>query len=251
MNKYSKFLLIFVTCLVINLWGSINVFGANLSTFSAPIHSIFSLGSSDNHPNFHQSNSFLISQNSQKQETKTKEKEKENKNKNKSSNQTVVSNTGYPVILGDETLFSLSMPIANISAEVRAKRASEAIKKFAEDHSLEPQSLQINEISDKVVLLSTKDIMIATFAERDALSTNLTLEQLATEHQQKIITAVEKYRQQRNWKRMLIRSLGAIVVTVIFVALIKFIGIIHRWIEKKLEANQRTFLKILRFKVYN
>ena len=243
MKQYSKFLLIFFACLVINIFGGINIFESHVLAISHHNLPTITLASAENisdNINVDNNGDLVAQQTEEKKDTPKKE------NSEKPASNKTTNNGGFPVTFEGETLFSFSEPIANISPEVRAKRAPDAIKRFADDRSLEPKTLQINQLSEKLVLLSTKDIVIATFAQADAKSANLTLEQLSIQYQQQIITSVEKYREERGFKTILFNSLIAVAVTIGFFIVVKLLRFIYRWINKKLEAREHSLLKNIR-----
>ncbi len=149
----------------------------------------------------------------------------------------------FPVKIGEEILFNFQEPIANISPQTRAERATKEINKFAQKYSLPYDQVKATELTPELVLISVEDIPLVTLISADAKSANTTLTNLGEEYRQKIQTSVKKYREERNIKRTIIRVLLAILITVIFGLLVRLCLVISPLITNKIQALQQGLLR--------
>jgi small-conductance mechanosensitive channel len=153
------------------------------------------------------------------------------------------SAAGFPVMLEDEVLFNFKEPIANISPQIRAERATKEINRFAENYSLPYDQIQVNQLTPELVLISVEDLPLVTLISADAKLANTSLTNLAQEYQQKIQTSVKQYREERNIKRIISQVLLGILITLIFGLLVRLCQRISPLITYKIKTLQEGLIR--------
>ncbi len=169
----------------------------------------------------------LISQNTEKKEDSSTSKKIE---KNR-------------VTLGNQYLFDIVEPFGNVSPQIRAQRITRDLNKFAQDYSLESNNILINQVSDEIILLSVENTALITLTKADADVINLTLPELADSYQQKIINAVDKYRNRRSSEQLLINVGIAVGVSLLFLILTKIISLGKKKLLTVVETSERSLLR--------
>ena len=127
---------------------------------------------------------------------------------------------GYPVVLGDQVLFYLKEEVKGYSPEERAETISERIKKIAEDPDIPINALTTSNFELPMTLVSAGDKLLFPLFDQDAQAAGRTREQLAKEYAEKLRTAMEKYREDRNRKIILYGALYTLLLTVAFIAIL-------------------------------
>jgi small-conductance mechanosensitive channel len=163
------------------------------------------------------------------------------------SSQTTTNNTGEeqnqtfqtaPVIFEGKQLFNV-IGVSSYPAEERAAKILSNIKAFADNNSSSTDSIKIVELEDRTNLTINGQILMA-IVDVDARNEGISTEVLANLIRHRIKVAVDKYRIDREPKRLLIHTVKAIVATVLLLLLLFILLRLFRWfnlfIEKKLKA---------------
>jgi small-conductance mechanosensitive channel len=144
---------------------------------------------------------------------------------------------GYPVMLGDQVLFSLR-DIRGFSGEERAKTISDRIRKIAEDPGIQVASLKTLSYQQPISLVAAGDELIVAILEEDAEAEGRTRQELAADYSQRVSNAIEKYRRDYSLKRILIGALYSLLATLVLTALLYLLSKLYR----KGEARIQTWL---------
>jgi small-conductance mechanosensitive channel len=135
---------------------------------------------------------------------------------------------GAPVIVNNETLFTIQEKFGLASPQQRAKEISNRIEDVAQDISISLDSVQVAEV-EGVFIVSSEDTVLVGITEADAQAMGKTQQELATEYLQKIKIAIAKYRQEHSLLNYLRRwfdnpMVRQFIILVIGIIIISFIS---------------------------
>jgi small-conductance mechanosensitive channel len=139
-----------------------------------------------------------------------------------------VKTSGYPVMLGDQTLYHIR-DIKGYSAEERAKTVIERIKKVAEDPRIPTTLVTTSTYDHPITFISIGSELLMAVFDEDAKAEGQTRQELAKDYTQKLKAAIEKYREERSLKRILTGSLFALIATIL---LITFLFLLNKFYRK-------------------
>jgi small-conductance mechanosensitive channel len=142
---------------------------------------------------------------------------------------------GYPVVLGNQILFSIK-EVRGLSAQDRAKTTSERLHEIAEDPSIPIGSITVSDYRDPLTLLSAGNRSLLAILDEDAKAEGKTRQELAAEYRQKLNTAIDKYREERSLKRRLTGLFYALMVTLVLMAVLYFLVKIYHQGEARIQA---------------
>jgi len=150
----------------------------------------------------------------------------------------IQTNQTAPVIFEGNRLFNV-IGISSFPAEERAEIILSKIKAFANNNSLSTDSIKFVELEDRINVTINGQILVGVF-NLDAINEGISKEVLSTLIKNKIKEAVNKYRLERDPKRLLINTVKAIVATVLlFLLLFILLRLFRRFnlfIESKLKS---------------
>lgn len=129
----------------------------------------------------------------------------------------------FPVLLNNDTLFSLYTRIGSFGPEERALAITRRIDKLYQDYAFHPDSLQLAATENGYDILYNRDIVIMSVSQLDALWLNTSSDSLARGYQARIISVVTQERKAnslQNWVKRIglmcfILSLLSLVIYVI------------------------------------
>lgn len=139
-----------------------------------------------------------------------------------------------PVTLGGETVLVLRSRLLSLSAEERAQRVSQRIKRLAADAATDPAAIKVVE-EDAVSDIAIGDFVIMSVTDNDAALAGVTRAALAKENADMIRSAVATYKRTYNLKSLAIGLLFAVLVTLAFVFLLKMISAAYAKADKKFD----------------
>ncbi|MDR2972496.1 MAG: mechanosensitive ion channel family protein [Bacteroidales bacterium] len=154
-----------------------------------------------------------------------------------------------PVTLLTDTLFYINSGIGSFSAEERAASIKEKIKLLSKEKEFSSDSIQVVKL-DNFAKLVYKDIIIMGVTPDDAEATGKNLYVLAHEYEKTIGLAIEKYKQLRDWRYILIHVSLALLIVVAQYFLIKLVNILFRRISNNTEKLKILKIKTLKVKSY-
>jgi small-conductance mechanosensitive channel len=129
----------------------------------------------------------------------------------------------YPVLLGNETLFSIQARSGSFSAQERAQIISKRIEKIAQDPSIAIDSVKVDE-QDGGSNITFGDSIIVTITEEDGKLADLSRGVLAREYAQKIRDSLDQYRKDRDLKNILLDVLYTVIATLLLGIFFKFLN---------------------------
>jgi small-conductance mechanosensitive channel len=143
---------------------------------------------------------------------------------------------GYPVMLGDQTLFYIREEIRGISPEGRAKAISEKIKAVADDFNIPVSSVTTSSFEMPMTQILAGDMNLLLVLDQDARAEGRTRQELATEYSQKLKAAIGKYREERSLKQELVGILYTLIATLVLIAALYLINKLYHRGEAKIQA---------------
>lgn len=155
-----------------------------------------------------------------------------------------------PVVVDGSPLFRVR-GMSIYPADKRAADVARAIRRVAADRSLDPDTVFSTNLGSRVeVFCDTHQIFTAV--ESEARQENLTLENYALVVQQRIIAAIERYRQEREPAVLRARSVKAagmvIVALILFFAWMRLIRAFNRYFESRI-SNRLKDIQLQSFQI--
>jgi len=158
---------------------------------------------------------------------------------------------GYPVTLGDQTLFYIR-EVKGFPAESRAKAIDERIKKVAQDPHIPITSVTTSAYEQPATFIMVGNEVLMAVLEGDALAEGRPQQQIAAEYSQKLKTAIEKYRAERSFKNIATAALFTLIATLILIAALYLINKVYHRGGAKIQAwldSKRVHIGIQTFEV--
>jgi small-conductance mechanosensitive channel len=156
---------------------------------------------------------------------------------------------GYPVTLGDQTLFYIK-DVKGFPAENRAKAIDERITEAAENPYIPVTSVTTSAYEQPATFIMIGNEVLMAVLEEDALAEGRPRQEIAAEYSQKLKTAIEKYRAERSFKNIATAALFTLIATLVLIAILYLINkVYHRggakiqaWLDsKKVHIGIQTF----------
>jgi small-conductance mechanosensitive channel len=157
--------------------------------------------------------------------------------------------TGFPVVLGEDTLFFVYARLGSLSAKARADVVSVRIKNLADDYSFDTDSLKVvpSDLSTDIVY---NENVIKSVTDMDAIWENSDQENLARKYVSKISRSIKKYQKEHDWKAILVDISIAILVIAALVFILYFIGKFFRFLKRRIYNQRGRKFKGLKFGDY-
>jgi small-conductance mechanosensitive channel len=157
--------------------------------------------------------------------------------------------TGFPVILGQDTLFYIYAKLGSFSPKARADALSKRLKTLSGEYFFKGDSLKVV-ASDITTDIFYKDDVIKSVSDLDAIWENSTRDQLAEKYRNVIFLAVNKYKTEHSLKTMVRDISLAALVLAILITLIYFTTRLFKWLKKKIEIQRGNKIRGLKFWSY-
>jgi small-conductance mechanosensitive channel len=158
---------------------------------------------------------------------------------------------GYPVTLGDQTLFYIK-DVKGFPAEKRAKAIGERFKKLAEAPHIPVTSVTTSAFEQPSTFIMAGDEVVMTVLEEDALVEGRPRKEIAEEYSQKLKAAIEKYRTERSFKSIITAGLFSLIATLVLIALLFLLNRLYRRVDDSVESwmrSKRVSLHIQSFEI--
>lgn len=149
----------------------------------------------------------------------------------------------YPVVLNNDTLFSIFTRTGSFSARERAAGISKKIGSLYQDAFFSPDSLRISRLPDNANIIYKNEEIILSISALDALWYGKTIDLLANEYLHAIKSTVLKEREEHsiiNWVKRIGLSLLIIIALII---IIKGINWVFALFKKKIVSKSGRFTK--------
>lgn len=159
---------------------------------------------------------------------------------------------GAPVILRQDTLYSIYTNIGSITPNERAKLNTEKILKVAKIFSLKADSLSIVEEDNAGYNIMYGDMIISSITEIDAIWMDSTPRQLAEKYRERMLEAIVAYKESIGLLNILkISGLSLLVLAGLYFSLKGTSVLFRRVIDRKLKARKERLFKWLKIKSVN
>ncbi len=138
---------------------------------------------------------------------------------------------GYPVMLGNQILFTITQEVEGYLPEDRANGMSERIKRIADDLSVPISAVKTFSFDIPISVISARNILLAGFSAQDAGAVGLTKEELAAKYAEKLRIAMEAYRKERSLGSIISGTLYTVVATVALILILVLLQRLYRKID--------------------
>jgi small-conductance mechanosensitive channel len=136
-----------------------------------------------------------------------------------------------PVMLGNETLFTILTQIKGVPIKDRAEVLSDRIKKIADDLSIPVESFDTKDYAEPMTVITAQQKLVAILLDEDATAAGRSRQELAGELSLKKRTASEKYRNEKRLAWLLRGVLFTLITTLGFVLILYFLNRFYRKAE--------------------
>lgn len=157
--------------------------------------------------------------------------------------------SGFPVSLGQDTLFFIYAKLGSFSPKERAEADMKRILKLTEDYYYNADSIKITK-SEFTTDINYEDQVLFSISDLDAMWMNSTREKLAEEYKITIANAIRVYKAENSWQAIIRDILLAALVLAILYLIIFSLNRLFRRIKTKIEKRRGDKLKGLKIKDY-
>ena len=138
---------------------------------------------------------------------------------------------GYPVVLGNQTLFTITQEVEGYLPEDRANGMSERIKRIADDSGIPISAVNTVSSNIPLTIISAENNLLIAISDQDAGAVGLTREELAAKYAEKLRIAVDEYRKERSLRSIIVGALYTFVATVVLALILFLVQRLYRKIE--------------------
>ncbi len=140
----------------------------------------------------------------------------------------MVEPQGYPVVLGNQTLFTITQKVEGYSPEDRANGMSERIKRIADDPGIPVSAVNTFSFEIPLSIISAENNLLIGISDQDAGAVGLTREGLAAKYAEKLRIAMEEYRKERSLRIIVSGILYTVVATVALILILVLLQRLYR-----------------------
>lgn len=148
-----------------------------------------------------------------------------------------------PVILDNDTLFSIYTRIGSFGPGERALAITQRINKLYRDYTFQPDSLRLVATENGYDILYNSDIVIMSISQLDALWLNASTDSLARGYHDRIISVVTKERKANSLQNWLKRIGLMVLILALLSLVIVVINKLLRSVVRFLKTNKSIYLK--------
>ncbi|WP_251047068.1 mechanosensitive ion channel family protein [Hymenobacter sp. ISL-91] len=160
-----------------------------------------------------------------------------------------VNAKGFPVAPHTDTLFYVYTKLGPFSPQERAQLTEEKIKRLEKAVFFSPDSLRIYPSEQSTDLMYGEQVL-QSISENDALWHNVSRDSLARQHRQRIIEAVQAYKQQNSLLNIA-KEIGlTLLVLIVLYFTVRYIIKFFSWVRLQLVAKEGTWFKGIKFGNY-
>lgn len=156
---------------------------------------------------------------------------------------------GYPVVVDEDTLFTVYAKRGGLSPEDRAENFALNIERLGKSYKLNPDSVYI-EYTDNVADVMYKDKVIASVTDEDALWQDTTRDNLAREYQGIIIQKLKEIQKEHSALQLIKRILLFLFVIVLQYFLFRLTTYLYKKLKVRITKLKDTRLKPIKFHDY-
>lgn len=162
-----------------------------------------------------------------------------------------ISDAGFPVTIYDKNLFYIKNSLGPLSAEERARLATQKITELEKDLATKPDSVSIDTSGGNANIIY-RNLILVSITPKDATSNQSTVNQLAINYRKAIIDIIKKYRNENNiveiTKRVGLGLLIILVLVLIIFYLNRYVNRFKEWASEKLNS-KLDGIKIKRYEL--
>ncbi len=157
--------------------------------------------------------------------------------------------SGFPVMLGQDTLFYIYAKLGSFSPRERSLVLSRRLRGLTDDYFFKPDSLKITR-GDFTTDITYKEEVVKSVTEMDAVWENTSREKLAENYKNIISAAIVKYKSENSWSALVKDILVAILVLSILIVILYYISRLYRWLKAKIQRQRGNKIKGFKIRDY-
>jgi small-conductance mechanosensitive channel len=159
---------------------------------------------------------------------------------------------GYPVKLGDQTIFYI-VDVEGLSTPERADTITARIKALADDPHIPVTSITTAPYPQPITLITVNNDLIMSVLEEDAIAQGLSREEVATEYSVKLRRAIEKYREEHSMKWIIRGVFHTCIATMVLIAALyilnRFYLKVTASLKERLKKKEETSVLLQTFEI--
>jgi small-conductance mechanosensitive channel len=162
-----------------------------------------------------------------------------------------VKSPGYPVMLGDQTIFFVG-DVKGYPAEERARTIAERVKRIAENRGIPVTSVEASQYQQPITMVEAGNQMLMAVFDEDARAEGRTRQEVAAEYSEKLRSAIEKHRRDYGLKSILFGSLYTLIDVLLLVCALFGLTRLYRRVDKVIQTwagSKKAFIRIQSFEL--
>ena len=156
---------------------------------------------------------------------------------------------GFPVVLGQDTIFLIYNRLGSFSAQERAQAIAARLEKLAESYYFSPDSLQLFP-SGAFTDIAYGEAILMSVTDSDGLWAGASREDLALRNLRRIGESVSRHREATSWRTLATEAGLAVLVLCALALLMRLIGRLFRWTRYRICAQRHRWFSGIRLKDY-
>ena len=145
----------------------------------------------------------------------------------------------FPVVLGEQTLFTIKTDIPEMYASQRATIATQEIRRIARNYEISVETIILRENQDVYIISQRRENdelrFIVVVNNKDAVIAQRPLPELANDWLKAIKQGIVEYREQHSLKRRILAVTGTIIATIALIILLRvtqrFFNTVQRYLD--------------------
>jgi small-conductance mechanosensitive channel len=162
-----------------------------------------------------------------------------------------ISYAGFPVTVYDKNLFFIKNSLGPLSAQERARLATEKIIELEKDLATKPDSISLDTSGGSANIIY-KSLILVSITEADAKVNQSTVNYLAKNYRKAIVEIIKKYRNENNMVEIAKRvGLGLVIIFVLILIIFyinRYVNRFKEWLSNKL-SNKIDGIKISNYEL--
>jgi small-conductance mechanosensitive channel len=162
-----------------------------------------------------------------------------------------ISYAGFPVTVYDKNLFFIKNSLGPLSAQERARLATEKIIELEKDLATKPDSISLDTSGESANIIY-KSLILVSITEADAKVNQSTVNYLANNYRKAIVEIIKKYRNENNMVEIAKRvGLGLVIIFVLILIIFyinRYVNRFKEWLSNKL-SNKIDGIKISNYEL--
>lgn len=149
---------------------------------------------------------------------------------------------GVDVTLLGRTLFQIYGGLGDFSPQERADRLSARLAELAQSREIDPAALRIVD-GRTLTTIQVGRVIVMTVTDDDAQALGLRRPIAATQYRERIVEAVERYREQATFRGVLWGLGYSLLALIVLVVALRSLGRLFAWLDQRTAATRARYLR--------